>query len=264
MRFGYMPSANENLLCEIEFAKKNFDFVEVTYVPGADVARIGRRALGAALSNFPSKGHLYWKCDFSKASPLHIQTALEQLSFFSSVGIKDVTVHPSSNKNLFSSTLIQNNILSFSKLCEFADAHKMSLHVENTFSFPFNKPPALNSLLHHFPNLKFTFDVGHSLADYSENYSEFLHTGAKKPSHIHLHDAIPSLGFDHLPFTHARGRDKMLDIMGYAKKFNPRATVTLEIFYELVGKRRMPIPEKRRKGILLKHLNTLRKNLCSR
>ncbi|VVB58464.1 Uncharacterised protein [Candidatus Anstonella stagnisolia] len=264
MRFGYMPSASENLLCEIEFAKENFDFVEVTYVPGADVARIGRRALEAALSDFPSKGHLHWKCDFSKASPFHIQNALEQLSFFSSVGIKEVTVHPSSNKSLFSCALIRNNTLAFSRLCDFSDSSQMSLYVENTFSFPFNKPPALNSLLHHFPNLKFTFDIGHSLADYSENYSSFLHFGVKKPSHIHLHDAIPSLGFDHLPFTHARGRDKMLDIMRYAKKFNPRATVSLEIFYEMKNGKRVPIEEKRRKNILLKHLKTLRSNLCSR
>lgn len=262
MRFGYMPSVNENLLCELEFAKESFDFVEMTYVPGAHGARIGRRALEAALSDFPAKGHMDWKCDLSAASPAHIENAFKQLEFFSSLGIREVTVHPSSSKKLFGSELIANNITAFTKLCAFCDKRNLSLHVENTTCFPFNKPPALNSLLEFFPRLKFTLDIGHALSDYSANYASFLYQCQKPPSHIHLHDALP--GLDHLPFKGTKSIQRMLEIMGYAKKRNPRATVALGIFYELnKDGKRIPLEGKRRKTILLAHLKRLRKHLCS-
>lgn len=256
MRYGYMPSVNENLLCELDFAKENFDFVEITYVPGAGCARIGRRALEEALSGFPAKGHINWSCDFSTVSDAQILKAKDQLCFFHDAGISEVTLHPSPNRELHASAIIQNNISSFARLYGFCKGKGMSLHLENTVAFPFNKPPALNSILHAFPKMKFTLDVGHTLASYSENYLPLLHQISRPPSHIHLHDA--ALYNDHIPFE---SKEKMLHVMSNVKKFNKNATVTLEIFYKFENGKRTPLTFSERKPIMLSHLRALRRKL---
>ena len=256
MRFGYVPALHENLLCEIEFAKENFDFVEVTYVPGADFARIGRRAIEKVLGNFPAKGCVHWSYDFSNISRTQMQKAISQLSFFSSIGIKDVTVTPSLNKNLFVGSMLSHNMPSFLRVRDFCWNNNISLYVENTVAFPFNKPAAINSLLYHFPTMKFTLNLGHSLAGYADSYPYFLKDVSKSPSHFCLHDA--DFHHSHLAFTE---KEKMLEVMQYVKSRNSRASVGLQIFYKVQDGKKVSLETKERRQILLDHLKILHEEL---
>ena len=67
MKYGYMPSFEVDLVHEIKFAKKYFNFIEITLQPELSIyttSYINR--IKSSLKNFEVIGHLYWGFDLSK------------------------------------------------------------------------------------------------------------------------------------------------------------------------------------------------------
>jgi len=237
MRFGYMPSFKTDLLEEIDFAKKYFDFIEITLK--RDLTQYHRfylKKIKNRLSKFEILGHLHWEIDLRKRE--EIKEALRNVEIYIFLGARKITIHPSENYK----ALI--------KIADFCKSKKVRLLIENTDSFPFSDPKELKNLLDKIPSARLTLDIGHAI-----NYwSEFLKLFPKKINHIHLH--YNNKKEDHLPFNDDKLLKKALFKLAHFKK---RLTVSLEIFKISKGQKVIPLEGEFRRKILIKQLERIKK-----
>jgi len=254
MKYGYMPSFGKDIISEIRFAKKFFDFIEITYNLDESYTVTRLKKIKRALGEFPTVGHLHWDLDFSTASEAEIKKALKQLSLFDKLGVKKITIHPSPNCKLGKEAVIRNNIAAFNKLKRFCTKKKQIINIENTLNPPFNKPLTMRRLFTSLKSFRFTFDTGHAAIRSALDIRKFLRIVGKKPSHVHLSNTVGNN--DHLPFT---DKKKLCSILSEIKNVCGNPTVTFEIFYSLHGRKKIALQDSKRRKLLLWHLRIARK-----
>lgn len=215
MEFGYMPSSGEDIFKELKFARRHFDFIEVTYYPGID-----SKAFKKSLEGFKALGHCHWELDTSSMDSL--EEAVKQVRFFQGLGAEKVTIHPTGNS--------VRDCLAFLKAL--GKATGATLLAENTAHGPFHNEGVLR-LARQAAGL--TLDTGHALLKGS--LDSLMNSGLAR--HMHLHGVRGKR--DHVPIDASLlGR-----LGGYS------GTATLEIFYSGEGKSLEP---EERKLILLEQL----------
>ncbi len=248
MKFGFMPQFEENLFSEIEFAKQNFDFFELTlqtdltvYTPDY-ISKIKK-----ALNGFEILGHLHWEIDLSQEQLNNL--IYKSVNIFEKIGIKKLTVHPSIDKTLALNKLRENNIKNLTKISALCKENNIVFCIENISEAPFNRVSEIEYLINKIPNSNITFDVGHALRISEEEFNRFLKLG-NKIKHIHLHDVIEDK--DHLFFYEQHNLLNRLDKLKNALNLD---TITLEMFADIKhDKFHYKISSKERHDLLLKQL----------
>jgi sugar phosphate isomerase/epimerase len=164
MKYGFMPSFKMNLLSETKFAKKHFDFIEITLK--LDLSEYTSQyisKLKTALGNFEILGHIHPEIkSFNEFNKIY-----ENIRIFRELGANKITIHPYPD--------IQNAL---SKINNFCNKNELQLLIEN--SEPFNKATNLVQLVEDTPNLGITLDVGHANKISRVELSNFLKRGQIK------------------------------------------------------------------------------------
>ncbi|MCC7552202.1 sugar phosphate isomerase/epimerase [Candidatus Micrarchaeota archaeon] len=251
MKFGFMPHFEENLFSEIEFAKQNFDFFELTlqtdltvYTPD-HISKIKK-----VLNGFEILGHLHWEIDLSQEELDDL--VYKSVNIFGKIGIKKLTVHPSINKTLSTEKLRKNNIKNLTKISILCKENNIVCCIENISEAPFNRASEIEYLINKIPNSNITFDVGHALRISEEEFNRFLKLG-NRIKHIHLHNVIEDK--DHLFFYEQHNLLNRLDKLKNALDLD---TITLEMFANIKNNQfHYKISSGKRHNLLLKQLRYL-------
>ena len=253
MKYGYMPDFNADLFEEIDFAKKHFDFIELTL--DENLSKYNQKymqKLKKILKNFNVSGHIHWGIKLYHKDKKEIEKAIKSIKIFKQLGVKNLTIHPSWNKDLPEEKLIKNNLYSLKVINNFCKRHKLKLMIENIQRNPFNRAKFLSEFVKQIKSSKITFDTGHSAKVSKLEFSKFLKL-KNKIGHIHLHDCME--GFDHLDF---KDKSKLKKVVNKIKKLGYNKTITLEIFTTLKNEKQIPLDYKERRSILLEHLEELK------
>jgi len=229
-----MPDFNTDITEEIDFARSHFNFVEIT-LKDNDLTKQRIKFLKGKTKDLKVFGHLHWEINLN--NQLNV---LKHLKAYKEIGVKQITIHPSPGVDL-------------EVYLDFCKNNHIQLLVENNIHEPFNTIQAFKMLFKQYPSLGMTFDWGHS--QFKPHSTRcFLNLFAKKIKHIHLHYAYKQ-NFDHLPFSNKQSSKKCFQFLRYYKI---KPTITLEIFYNLVNNKRVPLTKELRKGVILKQLNNLK------
>lgn len=211
-----MSGFRADLVSEIEFAKKHFDFTEITIQPEL-LGSIDEffSDLKAAVGEFEVVGHVHWKI-------LEQDEIIRNLEVLKRLGAKKVTIHPFQNLSM------EENIKIFNELDIFFQKNGMQLLIENVSSAPFNIASDIKKLIEEVPNAKITLDIGH--ANINNELDKFIDIFGAKIGHIHLHDNVGNA--DHLFFSE---KDKLNNVMAMIKSLGYDDTVLMETFSIMQG-----------------------------
>ncbi|MCX6710540.1 MAG: sugar phosphate isomerase/epimerase [Candidatus Woesearchaeota archaeon] len=251
MKYGYMPSFEEDIKSEIEFAKKYFDFLEITLPLGDDKLPKAVCDIEKARTGLKIVGHLHWGIDLSSGSFSTIQKAVKTLSAYKRLGVKKITCHPSTNDKFEYEILKRNNYKAISKILSFCEKHGLQLCIENLKHKPFSSAAEIKRFTDQFPQLGITLDIGHALSIGEENLDSFFKFG-KRIKHVHLHDA--KNGFDHIPFT---DNEKLKKVIKSLKEIRYNGTITLEIFNTIKNNSHIQLSSASRRKKLLEQLKSI-------
>jgi len=211
MKFGYMAGFRSDLLSEIRFAKKYFNFIEITIQPELfknfdsifnDIEK--------ELKDFEVLGHIHWEAT-------DINDIKKNIDFLKKLNAKKATLHPFENLSL------DENAEMFNKINSFFKEGNMQLLIENVTREPYNLSDTIKNLLDKIPDAKLTLDIGH--ANKSSELEKFIDSLGSKIGHIHMHDNIGQA--DHLFFDNA---DKLKNIISKIKSFGYDDTILMETF----------------------------------
>lgn len=240
-----MPDFSTNLLSEIEFAKKHFEFIEITLEPNLtkytpDYIQKIRAKLGA----FKAIGHIHWHI-----SPKDFNKFAKSIEIYSKLGIRKITFHPAKSGENFNINETFRYIAKALKLCE--KLH-IILRVENLPKPPFNTVASLKPLFNRFNNLGLTLDIGHANRASKGELLRFLSTFSNRLRHIHLHNNFGSA--DHLPFS----LSELKSVTRRIGKLKKNITVTLEIFSILREGGAIPVSFQTRRDLLIEQLKMVK------
>ena len=244
---GFMPSFNSDLLEQIEFAKRHFDFLELT-LPynlrpwSPEYIESVRKSLG----KFSLVGHLHWDIDLTALDGE--KNAKEGLQLFRKLGTSKVIIHPSFPENVGIDEALRKNMEALKALTDFCDPLNIDLLAENGDPTIPDIVEKLRYLTDQIPNLNIALDIGHAV----NNWRKFAEVLQDKTKHLHLHysDGVD----DHLPFPDNIILKEIVDFWG-----NKNMTATLEIFRKKHGGTLKKIEGSKREKILLKQIEMARK-----
>ena len=98
-KLGFMPSFNSDLLEQINFAKANFDFLELTlsydlkeWTP--EYVAIVKKSLGS----LPIVGHNHWGIDLTATDGA--EKTIEAFEILHALGVRKIVIHPSFPENI--------------------------------------------------------------------------------------------------------------------------------------------------------------------
>lgn len=231
MKYGYPLKFGPNILSEVEFAFKNFDFIEFTLelyektldflpsLPKNEVDKIKELTKGCKLIS-----HFDWDINPNE----HLKEIEESIKILAIIGVTDITMHPYKSGETLEENLEKNTVL-ISKINEFCKQKNISLRIENDAKGFFSHIENFSKLLSNFPDMGMTLDVGHANKTSENELDLFLKNFAGKIKHIHLHKYIPNKT-DHLFFEDKKEFDRLISKIeagGYD------GTITLETHYIL-------------------------------
>jgi sugar phosphate isomerase/epimerase len=211
MKFGYMSGFRGDLFEEIEFAKKYFDFTEITIQPELlksidDIID----ELKKVTAGFEVLGHVHWEIT-------DYHDIIRNIEVLRDIGAKKITIHP------FQSLSIEENAKIFNQLSGFMQNSGLELLIENVSGAPYNSAENILKLLEQIPTANLTLDIGH--ANRNGELDKFMEIPKPRIYHIHLHDNVGNS--DHL-FYESKG--KLQEIILKIKSFGYDGTVLLETF----------------------------------
>lgn len=211
MKFGYMLGFRTDLISEIEFAKKYFDFTEITIQPELlknidDVFYEFKKATDGV----EVLGHIHWKI-------INFENIAKNIEILKGLGAKKITIHPFQNLN------VEENAEIFNKINILLQKSEIDLLIENISSPPYSSSDTILELLQKVPNVNITLDVGH--ANRIFELDKFIDKFKTKIGHIHLHDNIGNS--DHLFYD---DENRLNKILSKIKAFGYNGTVLLETF----------------------------------
>jgi len=248
LRFGYMPSFNSDILDEIEFAKKHFDFIEITLLDSVVRKRNQLEKIKNALGGFEIIGHLHWEFDLtSDNGASEIKKILQNINAYRFLGAGKITIHPSSNFNLLANEVLKRNVKSLEKIAKICKEKSITLMVENSTLNPFDELAGFKYLFEQIKTLQFSLDIGHAKVKSINQWQKFVKAFKDRIRHIHLHDT--NNGQDHLPFSNKK---ELGEIISFLANLDKNLSITLEIF---------PEAEKDRRKIILMELSEIKNRL---
>lgn len=225
-----MPDFHVDLLSEVEFAKKHFDFVEITLkMDLSEYTQEFLKQLEENLRNFEALGHLHWEINLSKKDIVPSRKLVfGMIEIYEKLGAKRLTIHPSSGEGDMLEDIKMNNLRHLLEISEFCSKKGIMLMVENNAHEPFNRASVMKEMIGKVPDKVITLDIGH--ANQFGEMDRFLKMGPMI-NHMHLHDNIGKR--DHLAF---KDKTKLDRILSSLKLINYSGSITLEMFFSLEGK----------------------------
>ena len=255
LRFGYMPSFSMDLISEIKFAKKHFDFIEITLKLNlAEYTKKYLNRLKKILDNFEILGHIHWDIDLTKKTGT--KKILENIEIYKFLGARKITIHPFARKGISREKTLRNNCRVLKYLASFCKKKGLQLLVESCSFTPFNLAKYFKYLLAKNSLLSITLDVGHTNSVSQKELENFLALFSKKIQHIHLH--YNCNGVDHLPFLQ-KDKEKLKWTLNKLNNLKRKLTVDLEIFTTLKKQQPTPINSGQRPKLLLNQLKFIEK-----
>ncbi len=211
MKFGYMSGFRADLCSEIEFAKKHFDFTEVTIQPEL-LRTINNNFYNIkdALNGFEVLGHIHWEIT-------EFNDIIKNIKILKNLGTKKITIHPRQDLNIGENA----NILK--EINIFCQKNKMELLIENLSISPYSFVDSMSKLLEEIPSAGLTLDIGH--ANGNSELDGFIRNLALKIQHIHLHYNVGNS--DHLFYD---SKEELNEILSKINSFGYSGTILLETF----------------------------------
>ena len=251
MKYGYVSSVKNDLISEIVFAKKYFDFIEITL--DLKLSKYSAGYISRAqkiLGDFLVLGHIYWKIDLSKDN---ISTELKRINqtlvIFKKLGAKKITIHPSANFSQNEEKTKTNNLKSLKEISDYCRKNKLQLMIENITKPPFNKTDGIKQLIEKIPGSLLTLDLGHANRISRTELKKFFKIFKNKVGHIHLHDNVGDS--DHLFFN---DKDKLKKLIKQISNTGYNGTISLETFDKIKNKKTLSLKIPQRRRNLKEHL----------
>jgi sugar phosphate isomerase/epimerase len=233
-----------DLLSEIKFAKKHFDFIEITLERDfSGYTEENLKKIKKALGSFEIIGHLHWDIDLTK--PGEIKDVIETIKIYQFLKAKKIIIHLSTNKLLTEKEIKKRNLHALNEITKFVQGKSIKIMIENDDSSPFNTLANLDYFVKKIKNLSLALDIGHANFKNKNGYLKFIEYFGQKIEHIHLHET--SILGTHLAFSSQKRLDQILSSLEKIKK---PLTMTLEVF---------PKEEKKRREIILDQLKRVKK-----
>jgi len=206
-----MSGFRANLISEIEFAKKYFDFTEITIQPEL-LKTIDNIFfyLQKATYGFEILGHIHWEIT-------NFNDITKNIEVLRNLSAKKITIHPLHDLS------IEENARILGKINIFSQKREIKLLIENVSSPPYNSADTISKLLEKIPDAKLTLDIGHANRNFE--LDKFIEKYKTKIEHIHLHYNIGN--YDHLFFADTEKLEKMISKI---ESFGYDGTVLLETF----------------------------------
>lgn len=245
-KFGFMPSFNSDLLEQINFAKANFDFLELTlsydlkeWTP--EYVAIVKKSLGS----LPIVGHNHWGIDLTATDGA--EKTIEAFEILHALGVRKIVIHPSFPENIDPAEAPSRNLDSLKKIVDFCNKSNIDLLAENGDSATPDIIGKLRYLTEQIPGLNIALDIGHA----TNNWQEFVEVFGNKIRHLHLH--YSDAGDDHLPFPKDYNLSQIIDFLN-----RRNITATLEVFRKKENGNIQNIEEKEREEILLEQVKMIK------
>ena len=255
LRFGYMPSFKANLISEIKFAKKHFDFIEITLKYNLrEYSKKYLQKVRQTLDNFEILGHIHWKIDLTKKE--NLKKILRNIEIYKFLGSKKITIHPSVGQDISRKKIKSRNRKALKAIYHFCKMNKIQLLIENISGAPFKTSKEFKYLLSDNSSLSMTLDVGHANKISRQELKAFFDLFPTKIRHIHLHYNEGKK--DHLSFPKSKGA-YLEYILKRLHKLNIALTVTLEIFTVLEKKKIIQMEGKKRRNVFLSQLRFIKR-----
>lgn len=223
IKIGYMPDKKENLQDSIFFAKKHFDFIELTVFPGKEKTLTSQPTINE-LKNFCVLGHLHWNNNIANAIITNnFSRIFEEIDIFNQLRAKYITLHPSLPLETKNKNFLEAN----KKALKIIAAYSEKILVENSSEDPFcdikNIEPILNDKI-----AGLTVDIGH-LTKAGKDLNYVLKNSHFPIKHFHIHDVSVD---DHSAFKKPEDLLKIINIIQKTKK---DFSFILEIFKTSTG-----------------------------
>lgn len=253
-KFGYVPNSSADLVSEIKFAKKYFDFVEITLRYNLNgYSKEYLRKIKSTVNSFEVLGHIHWEVDITKKESS--EKILANVGIFKFIGAKIITIHLPicSYSHLENSRMIVLKTLeSVSAYCQ---KNEIQLSVENNPKPPFDSTVEFGRLFAINKKILMTLDIGHAYRVFPKLFERFLGNFSNKIKHIHLH--YNEGESDHLIFPE-KEKKRLSHILKKISQLKQGTTITLEMFFAKEKQKIVPLDNKQRRELLLAQLKSIK------
>lgn len=231
IKYGYPTKFNiglPRLLSEIKFAKRHFDFIEITFeidpehldllikYTSQDILKIKKE-----LNKFNVICHFDWD-----VNPFnHFKEICDSIKVLKRIGIQQLIIHPYPIEQKIKKD-VEINFNFISKINKVCRQNKIQLCLENNGSKLFQKVSDFAKLINKFSDILITLDIGHANKTSKSEFDLFLKKFSKRIKHIHLHDNIGDI--DHLFF---KNKNKLKKIIKKINSIDYFGTITIETHY---------------------------------
>ncbi len=232
MLIGSMNNPKNNLVREIKWIKKNFDFLDLTLeMPNSYPDKISIRAVKELIGDFPVVGHTAWYLPIGSPFKELREYALSELEkcieVFRKLGVDKANVHFDNSLLIIKDeNTVDFNIWSLKRLVKIGRKYGMKIMAENTPGL-FSQPKVLDHIFKKIPALNFHLDVAHANIDRKNTTPILVPKFSKRLIHIHIsdnhgkHDEHLSIG---------KGNINWPSVLGVVKDAGYDGTITLEVF----------------------------------
>ncbi len=231
MIIGSMNNPHKDLMKEVAWVAKHFDFLDLTLeVPMATPETINVKVVKASLKNFPVVGHTGWYLPigspFEELRVYAINEYAKCARVFSALGVEYVNVHFDTSMPMKKEKhTIDFNVWTLRRLIAVGKKYGVKVMVENTGG-TFSRPSVLNYVFKKVPKLFFHLDIGHANIGEENQTPLLVRRFFKKIVHIHVSDNNGK-GDQHLPI--GRGNIKWDETLKTVKDSGYDNTITLEV-----------------------------------
>lgn len=254
-RIGYIPGFGESFEDEVLFAKKHFDYIELTLDVKEGFKEYSKREIAKmkkTIGGFEVLGHMHWEINLSRANKAELIKVRKALKIYKELSVQYCTVHSSVDKDLNPEQNIKGNLKSFKEICGIGKKLGIRIAIENGTKNLFSDRKSIWLFLKRYPSLKLTLDVGHASMKGDSCLKQLLRLG-NRVEHIHLHGTIGDN--DHLQVKCDKELRRLLKKIDGCNKVY---TITLEVFFKMIRKKKVKMSIKERRDAVLRHLQSIR------
>lgn len=237
MLIGSLNNPANDLLKEIKWVSKNFDFLDLTLeLPKAHPDNIHVKAVKALFDEkkLPVVGHTAWYLPIGSPFKELRMYALRELEkcavVFEALGVEKMNVHFDNSISLLKDKyIIEFNIWTLRRLVSIAKKYGLKVMAENIPGM-FSQPKVLNQVFRKVPQLFLHLDIAHANIAPKNQTPMILKRLSKRLTHMHVsgnhgkHD-------EHLPIE--KGNISWIKMLGIVKAAGYDGTISLEVFTSL-------------------------------
>ena len=226
-----MNNPHLNLLKEIKWVKKSFEFLDLTLeMPKAHPDKLDVRKVKKLIGSMPVVGHTAWYLPIGSPFEELRTYALQELekcaAVFEKLGVKKMNVHPDTSLPIKEKHIIESNIWSLKRLVATGRDYGLEIMLENTPGL-FSRPEVLGEVFAKVPKLRLHLDIGHANIAKRNTTPSILSKFHKRLVHVHISD---NRGKSDQHLAIGKGKVDWARMLGALKGTGYDDTITLEVF----------------------------------